>query len=110
MPAGTNECIFPALEGNLRAALERKSEERSLSRAGVRGKGKTIAFLSAKGGCGATTIACHIAVELGRQATQHVLLADLDLTAGLIFFLIRSPPPYPELDSVAQLHHLLPDN
>ena len=106
MRAGANEYIFPPLESNLRAALERKSEERSISRAGVRGKGKTIAFLSAKGGCGATTIACHVAVELGKHATQHVLLADLDLTAGMISFLMRSQSPYTVLDAVHNLHRL----
>src|SRR6266542_4356198 len=81
--AGANEYIFPPLQANLRAALERKSAEGVQMRAGVRGKGKTIAFLSVKGGCGATTLACHVAVELGRHAARRVLLADLDLNAGM---------------------------
>ncbi len=104
--AGANEYIFPPLEANLRAALERKSCERTQAGAGVRGKGKTIAFLSAKGGCGSTTIACHVAVELGRQSTAHVLLADLDLSAGMISFLMRSQSAYTVLDAVQNLHRL----
>jgi pilus assembly protein CpaE len=104
--AGANEYIFPPLAANLRAALERKSAERSQVRGGVRGKGKTIAFLSAKGGCGATTIACHVAVELGRHSAQHVLLADLDLSAGMISFLMRSQSTYTVLDAVKNLHRL----
>jgi pilus assembly protein CpaE len=104
--AGANEYIFPPLGANLRAALERKSGERSQVRAGVRGKGKTVAFLSAKGGCGATTLACHVAVELGRHSAQHVLLADLDLSAGMISFLMRSQSPYTVLDAVRNLHRL----
>jgi pilus assembly protein CpaE len=104
--AGANEYIFPPLAANLRAALERKSAERSQSRAAVRGKGKTVAFLSAKGGCGATTLACHVAVELGRHSAEHVLLADLDLTSGMINFLMRSQSPYTVLDAVRNLHRL----
>jgi pilus assembly protein CpaE len=104
--AGANEYIFPPLQANLRAALELKSAERTQTCAGVRGKGKTIAFLSAKGGCGATTLACHVAVELGRHAAEHVLLADLDLSAGMISFLMRSQSPYTILDAVHNLHRL----
>lgn len=104
--AGANEYLFPPLGANLKAALERKSGERSQTRAGVRGKGKAIAFLSAKGGCGATTLACHVAVELGRHSAQHVLLADLDFTAGMISFLMRSQSPYTVLDAVRNLHRL----
>jgi pilus assembly protein CpaE len=106
MRAGANEYIFPPLAANLRAALERKSGESGLNRAGVRGKGKSIAFLSAKGGCGSTTIACHVAVELGRHSAQHVLLADLDLSAGMVNFLMRSQSPYTVLDAVNNLHRL----
>jgi pilus assembly protein CpaE len=104
--SGANEYIFPPLETNLRAAFERKSGERSEVRAGVRGKGKTIAFVSAKGGCGATTLACHVAVELGRHSADHVLLADLDLSSGMISFLMRSQSPYTVLDAVRNLHRL----
>ena len=107
--AGANEYIFPPLGANLYAALERKSAERSQTRVGVRGKGKTAAFLSAKGGCGATTLACHVAVELARHAAQHVLLADLDLSAGMISFLMRSQSPYTVLDAVHNLHRLDPN-
>ena len=104
--SGANEYIFPPLQANLRAALERKSAEGAQTRAGVRGKGKTVAFLSVKGGCGATTLACHVAVELGRHAAEHVLLADLDLTAGMISFLMRSQSPYTVVDAVQNLHRL----
>jgi pilus assembly protein CpaE len=107
--AGANEYLFPPLAANLRAALERKSAERSQMRAGIRGKGKTVAFLSAKGGCGATTLACHVAVELGRHFAQHVLLADLDMATGMISFLMRSQSPYTVLDAVHNLHRLDPN-
>ena len=64
-----------------------------------------MGFLSAKGGCGATTIACHTAAELGRQ-DKHVLLADLDLDAGMIRFLMKTKSPYSVLDALNNLHRL----
>ena len=88
--AGANEYIFPPLAGEPAGGARAQIRGAQQTRSGVRGKGKTIAFLSAKGGCGATTLACHVAVELGRHAAQHVLLADLDLSAGMISFLMRS--------------------
>src|SRR5436190_12757547 len=66
MRAGVNEYLYPPLQEPLRRALEKRSIERSRRRdGGVKGTGKSMAFLSAKGGCGATTLVCHIAAELG---------------------------------------------
>ena len=88
--AGINEYLFPPLEESLRKALERRSAERSRRRdGGAKGAGKAFAFFSAKGGCGATTLICHVAAELGRQ-NQKVLLADLDLDAGMIGFITKT--------------------
>src|SRR5690349_20990678 len=62
--AGVNEFICPPLAANLRRALEWKAGEQRRRESG-RHSARTVAFLSAKGGCGATTVACHVAVELG---------------------------------------------
>ena len=61
--------------------------------------------MSAKGGCGATTIVCHVAAELGRQ-NQKVLLADLDLDAGMVGFITKTKAVYSILDAVNNLHRL----
>ncbi|HZT31261.1 MAG TPA: AAA family ATPase [Bryobacteraceae bacterium] len=103
--AGAHEYLYPPFGPLLRQALERKSAELSLTRGGTRKGGKTLAFLSAKGGCGATTVACHIAVELGRH-DQKVLLADLDLETGLVAFLMKTRTPYTVLDALNNLHRL----
>lgn len=90
----------------MRRALEKRSAERSRRRdAGKNGSGKAFAFFSAKGGCGATTLACHVAAELGRQ-TQKVLLADLDLDAGMVGFITKTKTVYSILDAVNNLHRL----
>jgi pilus assembly protein CpaE len=104
--AGINEYLFPPLGESLRRTLEKRSVERSRRRdGGAKGGGKAFAFFSAKGGCGATTLICHVAAELGRQ-NQKVLLADLDLDAGMIGFITKTKAVYSILDAVNNLHRL----
>jgi pilus assembly protein CpaE len=104
--AGINEYLFPPLKEPLRKTLEKRSAERSRRREGsTKGAGKSFAFLSAKGGCGATTIVSHVAAELGRL-NQKVLLMDLDLDAGMIGFITKTKAVYSILDAVNNLHRL----
>jgi pilus assembly protein CpaE len=63
-------------------------------------QGKVIGFMSAKGGCGATTLACHVAAELHRQTHQQVLVADLDLDSGMAAFVMKMDKPYSVLDVI----------
>jgi pilus assembly protein CpaE len=105
MRAGVNEYVYPPLEGSLRCALERRSTDAGRRHSGLRWGGRAIGFFSSKGGCGATTLVCHLAVELGRHG-QKVLLADLDLDAGLIGFLTKAKPGYSILDAVNNLHRM----
>jgi pilus assembly protein CpaE len=104
--AGINEYVYPPLGEPLRKALERRSAERGRRRdTGAKGPGKAFAFFSAKGGCGATTLVCHVAAELGRL-DQKVLLADLDLDAGMVGFITKTNSVYSILDAVNNLHRL----
>jgi pilus assembly protein CpaE len=105
MRAGANEFLHPPLEESLPLALERilNSPDDEVMPAS---RGKIIGFLSAKGGCGATTLACHIAWELQNQTGKNVLLADLDLTSGLVGFLMKTPSSYSILDAVKNLSRL----
>jgi len=106
MRAGVNEYLYPPLNETLRKALEKRSAERSRKRDGsAKGAGKSYAFISAKGGCGSTTLVCHVAAELGRQ-NQKVLLMDLDLDAGLVGFITKTKSVYSILDAVNNLHRL----
>jgi len=105
MRAGVNEYIYPPLESALRGALDRRSTDAGRRTSGMRWGGRTFGFFSSKGGCGATTVVCHLAVELGRHG-QKVLLADLDLDAGLIGFLTKAKPGYSILDAVNNLHRM----
>jgi pilus assembly protein CpaE len=109
MRAGANEFLYLPLGANLRKAVARRAEVRVRPRENNRPSGKVLGFLAAKGGCGATTIACHLAVELGRvsaQRAEHSLLADLDLQSGIVGFLMKVKSPYSVLDAVENLHRL----
>jgi pilus assembly protein CpaE len=105
MRAGANEFVHPPLDENLAPAIERllNTQENELVPS-VRGK--MIGFLSAKGGCGATTLACHLASELQNLTRKSVLLADLDLVSGLVGFLMKTPSSYSILDAVKNLGRL----
>ncbi len=104
MRAGLDEYFYPPLVKSLRDVLERKIDQHTRNQFLTTSDRKTIAFLSAKGGCGATTVACHVAVELGKRmhqtGTYHVLLADLDVTGGNVRFLMRSKTPQSVLDAM----------
>jgi len=71
-------------------------------------KGRVIGFVSAKGGCGATTVACHIAAEIETQAAVKVLLADYDLDAGVIGYLMRAECSSTLLNAAEHAHSLEP--
>lgn len=104
--AGANEFLYPPLETGLHKALERLTGERAKSHAGARQRGKTLGFVSSKGGCGATTIACHVAVELQRSTAKDVLLADMDLDSGMVGFLMKAKTQYSIMDAVRNVQRL----
>lgn len=105
--AGANEYLYPPLAESLRDALQRLSATRSKGGSdGVKALGKVFGFLSAQGGCGATTFAAHIALELARQTKQPVLLADLDFEAGILRFLMKTKNTYSVRDALDNLHRL----
>lgn len=103
--AGANEFVSPRFEDTLPPALERvvklTEEDHTPGR-----QGKVVGFLSAKGGCGSTTLACHIAADLRRRTNKQVLLVDLDLTSGMVGFLMKVNSTYSVLDAVANLSRL----
>ncbi len=103
--AGACEFVHPPFEENLTPALRRVIDQ-SADEGAPESRGKVIGFLSAKGGCGSTTLACHIAADLKRQTGKRVLLADLDLTSGMVGFLMKVASNYSILDAVSNLTRL----
>lgn len=105
--AGAAEFLYTPLQDTLRDAFERLSANRAATAAGVSGAlGKIYGFISAKGGCGATTIACHVASEIARTLNQPSLLADLDFEAGLVRFILKTKTTYSVRDAIDNLHRM----
>jgi pilus assembly protein CpaE len=106
MRAGVNEFLHLPFDESLPLALERILTASDASDILPARRGKIVGFLSAKGGCGSTTLACHVASELQRQTGKAVLLADLDLTSGMLGFLMKTPSTYSILDAVKNISRL----
>jgi len=67
---------------------------------------QAVGFLGAKGGVGATTIACHWALELRRQTRKKVLLVDLDVSSASASFLADVHSEYTTAEASVNLHRL----
>jgi pilus assembly protein CpaE len=106
MRAGFNEYLYSPLSDTLRAALETLLSDQRKSKEATGRSGRTVGIVSAKGGCGATTIACHVACELRRQSQYEVLLADFDLYSGMVHFLMKTKSTYSIDDAFNNLHRL----
>ncbi len=50
---------------------------------------KIFSVMPAKGGCGATTVACNLAFQWKRLGAKKILLADLDALTGTLSFLLK---------------------
>jgi pilus assembly protein CpaE len=110
--AGANEYLYPPLAETLRDALQKLSAQRSKGASDTsQALGKLFCFLSARGGCGATTIALHVALDLARQTGtgprgEPTLLADFDFEAGLTRFLLKSKSTYSVQDAITNLRRM----
>jgi len=83
MQAGARDLLpLPVVEADLLAALQRI--ERDHRAGGARADGSLLAFMNAKGGCGATLLACNVAHALVAVSQRKVSLIDLDLQFGTI--------------------------
>ena len=90
MQAGIREFLSPPFEPKLlNEALKRIGEKISQNPPLIESTDSVFAFLPAKAGCGATTIAVNASLALTKITEKGVLLADLDLNSGLVGFMLR---------------------
>src|SRR5512146_2502999 len=83
MQAGARDLLpQPLVEADLVAALARI--ERDQKAALSRHEGAITAFMNAKGGCGATFLACNVAHALAARSHKRAALIDLDLQFGTV--------------------------
>jgi pilus assembly protein CpaE len=106
MRAGISEYLpKPVTPESLAEVLERV--DRKLGRAeGGREPGQLLAFFSAKGGSGSTTVATNLAIHLQHLTDKSVLLADLDLELGEIALFMGVHPRFNFVDLVKNFHRM----
>ena len=104
--AGAEEFIPFPIGDKLHQALGRLAAQVANRDSGNQPTGKVVGFVSAQGGCGATTVACHVAAEFERTRQHRTLLADLDLDSGLVGFLMKTSTPFSVLDAARNLDKL----
>lgn len=104
MRAGVREVLsLPADGPQLRAALDRVAGMRR-SRCGA--QGKLLAFVSCKGGSGATFLAANLAYALAAQGSRTALL-DFNLQFGDALLFLSDCAPVRTLADLARAHERL---
>jgi pilus assembly protein CpaE len=105
MRAGIREVLpSPATSATLNTAIERigeKLERRSHS------SGKVLAFISCKGGSGATFLATNLGYALAASGKFKVALIDMNLQFGDASLFVSDHKPLATLSDVAQQIHRL---
>ena len=83
MQAGARDLLpLPLVPADLVAALARVGRDRHAVTSGS--AASLSVFMNAKGGCGATLLACSVAHILSAASERRVMLVDLDLQFGAI--------------------------
>jgi len=87
---------------NLTNAIDRVSKHLALHPNKLDAAGKLYAFLPAKGGVGASTLAANISWALAARPNSSVLLADLDCHCGVTDFIFNTEHEFTISDAVAK--------
>ena len=89
MQAGIREFLSPPFDqAPVTEALNRVGELILQNPPAIESTDSVFAFLPAKAGSGATTIAVNASLALSKITEKGVLLADLDLNSGLVGFML----------------------
>lgn len=102
MRAGVSECVTEPVSAR---ALD-EAVRRVLTNALPRPVGQTFAFIGAKGGVGASTLAVNTAAALSRTSRAHVLLIDFQIHHGDAATLLGVEPRFSVLDALENIHRV----
>jgi pilus assembly protein CpaE len=69
-------------------------------------KGRIYSFLPSKAGSGATTMALNLSGSLSRLPNTKVLLSDLDLSSGILRFLLKIRNEHAIMEVLDHMHEL----
>lgn len=102
MQAGARDFLPEPLDRlELVAALQRIVQEK---RAATQGNAKLLAEMNAKGGSGATLVACNLAQQLSQHAS--VLLVDLDLQFGSVAHYLDLQPGHSHVEVLQRVDEM----
>ena len=105
MRAGIREVLASPVDASaLCAAVQRIEDKRGLQ---MQAQGKVLAFISCKGGSGATFLATNLAYTLAAQNNKRVALIDLNLQFGDASLFVTDRKPQATISDVAQQIHRL---
>ena len=103
MQAGARDFLpEPVVAEELLAALSRMVME---TRSGSGAMGKLVAVMNAKGGSGATLLACNLAHQLSAQGGSTLLL-DLDLQFGSVAHYLDVQPGHSHVEVLQQIEDM----
>jgi pilus assembly protein CpaE len=102
MRAGVSECVAEPLSAK---ALD-EAVRRVLTNVLPQAAGQVFAFIGAKGGVGASTIAVNTAATLGRESQNQVLLIDMHTGHGDAALFLGVEPRFSVLDALENVHRV----
>jgi len=101
MRAGVNECVVsPITLPELQAVIKR------LQKTAPTTSGDVFAFIGAKGGVGATTVAVNVATALAKSGPESTLLIDLNMACGDAAVFLGEEPRFSVVDALENVHRL----
>jgi pilus assembly protein CpaE len=100
MRAGVREVLPSPVEPEALEATLKRIEDKLRHGTTLPPSGKLLAFISCKGGNGATFLAANLGLELAR--TKSVLLIDLNLQFGDALSFVHEPKPASTMSDVAR--------
>jgi pilus assembly protein CpaE len=98
--------IHPFTVDQVDAAFAKLSRLQGSSEVQGREPAKLFAVMPAKGGCGATTLAANLAFQMKKMGAKRVLLADMDMLAGVLSFVLKIKSIYSFLDTLQRASEL----
>jgi pilus assembly protein CpaE len=105
MQAGARDFLAePVDEAELLGALRRMMQERQVGSPSQNG-GRLVAVMNAKGGSGATMLACNLAHQLSAEGASTLLL-DLDLQFGTVAHCLDLAPSHSHVEVMQQVEDL----
>jgi pilus assembly protein CpaE len=102
MRAGVNECVIhPVAIAELQAAVQRIVKNLAPA-----ARGDIFAFIGAKGGVGATTVAVNVATALAKATPDSTLLIDLNVAYGDAAVFLGAEPRFSVVDALENVQRL----